>query len=661
MVPPVVPCTPPRRHDACRSLCRAPAARTSTQRRGDNGYNTRMSLLQLINVDYSVGGPLLLDHVDLAIGRGERVCVVGRNGAGKSTLLRLVARELAPDDGELRLAGGTVVARMAQEVPHGTAGSVFDVVAEGLGDLGRLLARYHHLLAAGDMDAMGEVQDAIEARHGWDVDRRVADVLARLELDGNVDFDALSGGMKRRVLLARALVCNPDVLLLDEPTNHLDIEAIDWLEGFLKSFAGAIVFVTHDRRFLRALATRIVEIDRGRLTDWPGDYDNFLRRREERAHAEAQANAAFDKRLAQEEAWIRQGIKARRTRNEGRVRALKAMRAERAERREKSGQAKMTLADGRASGKKVITLEDVHQAYAGHVLIDDFSTTVMRGDRIGIIGPNGAGKSTLLKIMLGELEPQRGHVELGTGLEIAYFDQHRAQLDESLNALDNVAQGREYIELGGRRTHIMGYLQDFLFTPERARAPITRLSGGERNRLLLARLFAQPSNLLVMDEPTNDLDVETLELLEELLAEYRGTLLLVSHDREFLDNVVTGTLALEGGGRVGEYVGGYQDWLRQRPAPAPPTAPPAPAPKPARNGKAAPEQRKLSYKEQRELEQLPARIEALEARLAEAGEAMSDPAFFKQDTDAITAANEALAATQAELDAAYARWAELDG
>ena len=621
-----------------------------------------MSLLQLIHVDYSVGGPLLLDHVDLAIERGERVCVVGRNGAGKSTLLRLIDASIVPDDGERRLAGGTVVARMAQEVPQGTRGNVFDVVADGLGELGTLLARYHHLLADGDLDAMGEVQAEIEARRGWDLDRRVSQVLARLELDGETDFDALSGGMKRRVLLAQALVCDPDILLLDEPTNHLDIEAIDWLEGFLKSFDGAIVFVTHDRRFLRHLATRIVEIDRGRLTDWPGDYDNYLRRREERAHAEAQAHAAFDKKLAQEEAWIRQGIKARRTRNEGRVRALKTMRAERAQRREKSGQAKMTLADGKASGKKVITLENVHQAYAGRVLIDDLSSTVMRGDRIGIIGPNGAGKSTLLKIMLGELEPQRGHVELGTGLQIAYFDQHRAQLDDSLSALDNVAEGREYIELGGRRTHIMGYLQDFLFTPERARAPITRLSGGERNRLLLARLFAQPSNLLVMDEPTNDLDVETLELLEELLADYQGTLLLVSHDREFLDNVVTGTLVLEGGGRVGEYVGGYRDWLRQRPRPGPAPAPAtsAPAPRPAQADKPA-QRRKLSYKDQRELDQLPARIEALETRLAEATEAMSDPAFFKQDADAITAANEAIAATQADLDAAYARWAELDG
>src|ERR1700744_1008414 len=460
---------------------------------------------------------------------------------------------------------------MAQEVPQGTAGSVFDVVAEGLGDLGHLLARYHHLLHEGDMDALGDVQTEIEARHGWDLDRRVTDVLTKLELPADTDFAALSGGMKRRVLLAQALVRKPDVLLLDEPTNHLDIEAIGWLETFLKQFDGSIIFVTHDRSFLRALATRIIEIDRGQLTSWPGDYDNYLRRREERLHAESQANSLFDKKLAQEEVWIRQGIKARRTRNEGRVRALKALRVERSQRRELSGNVKMTMANAQASGKKVIDLEHVHQSYGGRVLIENLSTTIMRGDRVGIIGPNGAGKSTLLKIMLGDLKPDRGHATLGTGIQIAYFDQHRVQLNDQLNALDNVAEGREYIELNGSRKHIIGYLQDFLFSPERARAPITRLSGGERNRLLLAKLFAQPSNLLVMDEPTNDLDVETLELLEELLTEYKGTLLLVSHDREFLDNVVSSTLVLEGDGKIGEYVGGFTDWLRQRPAPLAPS------------------------------------------------------------------------------------------
>ncbi|MFC3650183.1 ATP-binding cassette domain-containing protein [Dyella humi] len=624
-----------------------------------------MPLIQLQRVDFSVGGPLLLEHVDLTVDANERVCIVGRNGEGKSTLMKLIAGELQPDDGEVRVQSGVVVARMAQEVPQDTAGSVFDVVAEGLGDLGHLLARYHHLLAEGDFDALGDVQNQIEAQHGWDLDRRVSDVLTKLELPSDTDFAALSGGMKRRVLLAQALVRKPSVLLLDEPTNHLDIEAIGWLEGFLKQFEGSIVFITHDRSFLRALATRIVEIDRGQLTSWPGDYDNYLRRREERLHAEAQAQALFDKKLAQEEVWIRQGIKARRTRNEGRVRALKALRRERAERRELGGNAKMSLANAQASGKKVIELEHVHQAYGGRVLIDDLSTTIMRGDRVGIIGPNGAGKSTLLKILLGELNPQRGDVSLGTGLQIAYFDQHRTQLNDALNALDNVAEGREYIELNGQRKHIIGYLQDFLFSPERARAPITRLSGGERNRLLLAKLFAQPSNLLVMDEPTNDLDVETLELLEELLTEYKGTLLLVSHDREFLDNVVSSTLVLEGNGTVGEYVGGYSDWLRQKPVERSP-AETVPAAKPVNaNTPAEPinekPKRKLSYKDARELEQLPARIEQLEADVAARAEAMNDPSFYQQDNAAIQRANDAMAKAQAELESAYARWSELEG
>ncbi|MEO5831214.1 MAG: ATP-binding cassette domain-containing protein [Rhodanobacter sp.] len=618
-----------------------------------------MSLIQLQSVDFSIGGPLLLEHVNLSIEANERVCIVGRNGEGKSTLMKLIAGELHADDGEVRVQGGIVVARMAQEVPHGTEGSVFDVVAEGLGDLGRLLARYHHLLDAGDFDALGDVQHEIEAQHGWDLDRRVSDVLTQLELPGEIDFAALSGGMKRRVLLAQALVRKPDVLLLDEPTNHLDIEAIGWLETFLKQFPGSILFVTHDRSFLRALATRIVEIDRGALTDWPGDYDNYLRRREERLHAESQANALFDKKLAQEEVWIRQGIKARRTRNEGRVRALKALRNERSERRNLNGNVKMTAANAQISGKKVIDLKHVHQAYDGRVLIDDLSTTILRGDRIGIIGPNGAGKSTLLKIMLGELTPLGGTAELGTGIQIAYFDQHRLQLNDALNALDNVAEGREFIELNGQRKHIIGYLQDFLFSPERARSPITRLSGGERNRLLLAKLFAQPSNLLVMDEPTNDLDVETLELLEELLTDYQGTLLLVSHDRAFLDNVVSSTLVLEGHGQIGEYVGGYTDWLRQRPAAAVAVASAAAKPGLVRNDAPAPK-RKLSFKDQRELQLLPRRIEELETEIAARSNAMTDPDFFRQDAATITSANDSVVKLQAELDAAYARWSELD-
>ncbi|TAN07534.1 MAG: ATP-binding cassette domain-containing protein [Rhodanobacteraceae bacterium] len=619
-----------------------------------------MSLVQLQCVDFSVGGPLLLEQVDLSIEPNERLCIVGRNGEGKSTLMKLISGELRADDGEVRVQTGAVIARMPQEVPQDTAGSVFDVVAEGLGDLGRLLARYQHLLAIGDLDGLGDAQAKIEARHGWDLNRRVDEVLTQLELPGAMDFSVLSGGMKRRVLLAQALVRKPDVLLLDEPTNHLDIEAIGWLEGFLKQFAGSLVFVTHDRSLVRALATRIVEIDRGALTDWPGDYDNYLRRRGERLHAESQANALFDKKLAQEEVWIRQGIKARRTRNEGRVRALEALRRERAARRNLTGNARMTLGRMQASGKKVIDLKHVTHGFDGRVLIDDLSTTVMRSDRIGIIGPNGAGKSTLLKIMLGELLPQRGTAELGTGTQIAYFDQHRLQLDDSLNAVDNVAGGVDFIELNGHRKHIIGYLQDFLFSPERARAPITRLSGGERNRLLLAKLFAQPSNLLVMDEPTNDLDVETLELLEELLTDYKGTLLLVSHDRTFLDNVVSSTLVLEGQGRIGEYVGGYTDWLRQRPA-DPQVA--SRAGKPADRVDPAPAaaKHKRSFKEQRELDQLPRRIEQLESEIANRVAASSEPAFFKQDSGVIAQARKVLDALQADLDTAYARWTELDG
>jgi ATP-binding cassette subfamily F protein uup len=624
-----------------------------------------MSLIQLLNVDYSVGGPLLLEQVNLSLEAGERVCIVGRNGAGKSTLMKLVAGEIHADDGEIRLQGGTRIARLTQEVPQDTTGSVFDVVAEGLGELGHLLARYHHLLETGDMDALGDVQSQIEAQNAWDLDSRVHQVIERLELPAETDFGDLSGGMKRRVLLGQALVRDPNLLLLDEPTNHLDIEAIAWLESFLKNFSGSVVFITHDRSFLRALATRIVEIDRGNVTSWPGDYDNYLRRREERLHAEAQAVAHFDRKLAQEEVWIRQGIKARRTRNEGRVRALKDLRNERAERREGAGTARISLANAQAGGRKVAETKHVTQAYGGRTLLHDLSTTIMRGDRVGIIGPNGAGKSTLLKILLGELAPQEGEVSLGTGLQIAYFDQHRSTLDDTMNALDNVAQGREFIELNGSRKHIIGYLQDFLFSPERARAPITRLSGGERNRLLLAKLFAQPSNLLVMDEPTNDLDVETLELLEEILGEYTGTLLLVSHDRDFIDNVVTSTLVLEGEGQVGEYIGGYNDWLRQRPAaavvkPGLTKAGPVAAPAPAPAIVVAPK-KKLSFKEQRELELLPAKLEQLEADIAKRTAAMTDPKYFQQDAATIARANEELASVQAELDTAFARWEDLEG
>ena len=633
-----------------------------------------MSLVNFVNVDYSVGGPLLLERVDLAIERNERVCVVGRNGAGKSTLLRLIAGEIRPDDGEVRVQSDVRIARLTQEVPQDVSGTVFDVVAGALGHLGAWLAEFHHLShhmdVPGNTEALAAVQARIEAHHGWNLDQRVTQVLTRLDLPEETEFSSLSGGLKRRVLLARSLVIDPDVLLLDEPTNHLDIEAIAWLEQLLLDFGGSLVFVTHDRRFLRALATRIVEIDRGRVTSWPGDYENYLRRREERAHAEAQANALFDRKLAEEEVWIRQGIKARRTRNEGRVRALEAMRRERAQRREAAGTARLQVAGGAASGRRVIDVDNLGFSFGDRVIVRGLTTTIQRGDRVGLIGPNGSGKTTLLRLLLGELAPQTGEVRLGTNLKIAYFDQLRAHLREDLNALDNVSEGAEYIEIGGARKHALGYLQDFLFSPERARAPITALSGGERNRLLLAKLFAQPSNLLVMDEPTNDLDVETLELLEELLASYPGTLLLVSHDREFIDNVVTSTLVLEGDGRVGEYIGGYTDWLRQAPARSSRAGQIGKsraaqgekerAAGPTQAEDAAQRKRKLSYKESRELEALPRRIEELEGQAAALGARMQDAAFYQQGGAAIAAANAEFAALQAELDAAYSRWQELE-
>ena len=624
-----------------------------------------MPLIALQDVDFSIGGPLLLEGVTLTIEPGERVCIVGRNGAGKSTLLKLLDGELRADDGEVRRQSGARIARLAQAVPAGMAGSVFDVVASGTGEVGTLLTEYHHASIAEPFDAElhSDLHARIDAAHGWTLEHRVETVLSTLGLPADREFAALSGGMKRRVLLAQALAAAPDLLLLDEPTNHLDIEAIAWMEEFLREFAGSIVFVTHDRRFLRALATRIVEIDRGRVTSWPGDYDNYLRRREERLHAEEQANALFDRKLAQEEVWIRQGIKARRTRNEGRVRALQALRRERAQRRDLAGNVRMQQATAVASGKKVIEAEHVDFAFADKSIVRDFGTIILRGDRIGIIGPNGSGKTTLLRLLLGQLAPEAGSVRLGTHLAIAYFDQHRAQLREDWSALENVAEGREYVELGDTRKHVIGYLQDFLFTPERARAPITKLSGGERNRLLLAKLFAQPSNLLVLDEPTNDLDVETMELLEERVAAYSGTVLVVSHDRDFLDAVVTATLVLEGDGRVGDFVGGYSDWERQRSAHVATTvATKSDATSKSAMAADAPNagKRKLSYKEQRELDGLPGRIETLEKSIARMTVAMHEPEFFRQDSASIVAANTRMAGLQAELEQAYARWESLE-
>jgi ATP-binding cassette subfamily F protein uup len=636
-----------------------------------------MPLITFQDVDFGVGGPLLLEKVSLSIEPNERVCIVGRNGAGKSTLLRLIAGEAKPDDGEVRRFGSRI-AGLAQEVPASAEGSIFDVVSLGLGEAGARIARYHHLLhdshedgSGIDMEALGTLQETMEQHGDWSLQTRVEQVLTRLDLPEDAPFASLSGGMKRRVLLAQALVAGPDLLLLDEPTNHLDIASIAWLEEFLRGFGGSVVFVTHDRAFLRSLATRIIEIDRGQVTSWPGDYDNYLRRREERLHAEAQANSLFDKKLAQEEVWIRQGIKARRTRNEGRVTALKAMRRERSERRAQVGNVRLEAAAAGASGKRVIEAKDLSFAWNGRAMVTDFSTRIQRGDKIGLIGANGSGKTTLLRLLLGDLQPQAGEIRTGTNLEIAFFDQLRGALREDWNALDNVSEGREFIEMTsadgkpGARKHVMGYLQDFLFSPDRALAPITKLSGGERNRLLLAKLFARPSNLLVMDEPTNDLDVETLELLEELLIDYPGTLILVSHDRDFLDNVVTSSLVMEGDGRVGDYVGGYSDWVRQRPARAAAVATPKLTPQVAKTAPvAAPAPpatvRKLSFKEQKELEALPRRIESLDAEVAALTAKIQDPEFYRQGPDAVNATNARLAAIELELAQAYVRWEALE-
>jgi ATP-binding cassette subfamily F protein uup len=608
------------------------------------------------------GGEPLLDDLSLHVENGERICLVGRNGAGKSTLLKVIAGELAIDDGERWVQDGVRVVRLEQEVPQGTAGDVFDVVAAGLAEVSEQLIAWHHAsqrVAQGDAGAMDDLeraQHALEVNDGWQLGQRIERVLSRLDLPGDVDFASLSGGWKRRVLLARALVAEPDILLLDEPTNHLDITMIEWLEQFMLGYRGALIFITHDRMFLRKLATRIVELDRGQLASFPGDYDNYLRRKEEMLEAETRQNALFDKKLAEEEVWIRKGVKARRTRNEGRVRALHKLREQRAARRAQTGKVKMRVEEAGLSGKLVVEAEDISYTRQGKPIVDGLSTTILRGDRVGILGPNGCGKTTLLRLLLGDLTPQQGRVKLGTNLEIAYFDQLRAQLDENRSVQDNVADGHDQVTMGGKSKHVISYLQDFLFTPERARAPITKLSGGERNRLLLARLFARPSNLLVLDEPTNDLDVETLELLEERLLDYNGTLLLVSHDRVFINNVVTSTLVFEGQGRVNEYVGGYDDWLRQRQPEKQRLASKQDKPVMREQNRA----RKLGYKEQRELDELPATIEQLETEQENLHAQMADPAFFKQDGEVIAQSQERLAGIEQSLEQAYARWEELE-
>jgi ATP-binding cassette subfamily F protein uup len=578
--------------------------------------------------------------------------------------MKLIAGEITADGGEI-IGQGLKIARLEQEVSGSTEGTIFDVVARGLGEVAPLLIEYHHVLHQLETDtsdavmtALEKAQSKLEAADGWSVEQRVESVISRLSLDADSEFSALSGGMKRRVLLAQALVKEPDVLLLDEPTNHLDINSITWLEEFLKGYAGTVLFITHDRTFLQALATRIVQLDRGQLVSFPGDYQSYLERREALLAEEEKQNALFDKKLAQEEVWIRQGIKARRTRNEGRVRALQQLRRERSQRREKQGNVKMELQEAQRSGKLVIEAEDLMQSYDGKTLFSDFTTLIQRGDRIGVIGPNGCGKSTLLSILLGRNKPEQGEVTLGTNLEVAYFDQLRSQLDEEVSVVDNVGQGSDFVELGGSRKHIMGYLQDFLFTPERARTPVKALSGGERNRLLLAKLFTQPANLLVMDEPTNDLDAETLDLLEDLLMNYHGTLLLVSHDRAFLNNVATSTIVFDDDGQVREYVGGYDDWVQQRQlSKKTTTTKEKSTPKPV---KSSGEKTSLTYQEQLDLEALPKQIEAMELKQAELHDKVSQADFYQQAADKVTAVQDQLTQLEEELELAYDRWQQLE-
>ena len=630
-----------------------------------------MSLIRLENAHLSYGLQVLLDGVDLSIERGQRLCLIGRNGAGKSSLMKILAGEVDLDGGAITVSPQTRVARLAQDLPDADEQSVFEVVAAGLDGLGERLAAFQRLSQAGadvDMAELARLQQEIEAMDGWQFQQKVETTLTRLGLEGQWMMGSLSGGWRRRVALAQALVCEPDVLLLDEPTNHLDIAAIEWLEQQLLQFNGALVFITHDRSLLRKLATAIAELDRGHLRTWSGTYDRYLEYREQALAEEARHNALFDKKLAQEESWIRQGIKARRTRNEGRVRALKAMRETRGERREVQGKASFSVSSGERSGKLVAELEKVSYRYQSKPIVNEFSSTIMRRDRIGLIGANGAGKSTLLRLILGELEPQAGRVRLGTQLQVAYFDQLREQLNLDQNAVDNIAEGREFIELNGKSRHIISYLSDFLFTGERARTPLRALSGGERNRVLLAKLFSKPANLLVMDEPTNDLDVETLELLEDLLAEYDGTVLLVSHDRAFLDNIVTSVIAFEGRGQVREYVGGYEDWVRQggrwtseeaTPVEGSATTKTTESPGVQKSATAA-RPKKLSYKLQREFDELPKRIEALESELADLQQRAADPAFYKEPQDVVDAHLKALAEVEQTLETCFERWMELE-
>lgn len=622
------------------------------------------NLITLDNVSLAYGLDILLDHVKLQIEEGERVCLIGRNGAGKSSLLKIIDGTQLPDSGSVWRKPNLRMARLSQELPLNITSTVFEYVALGLAETGKLLSDYHaviHRLSGPhteeDLKQLERLQHEIDGKNGWQFEQEINHVLARLDLNPDVKISELSGGWQRRAALAQALVINPELLMLDEPTNHLDIEAIQWIEDQLATWNVGLIFITHDRALLQRLATRIIELDRGNLTSWPGDYANFLRRKDEMRNAEEKQNAVFDKKLAEEEKWIRQGIKARRTRNEGRVRALEALRETRAKRREIQGKVSFNLNEAIKSGQLVIEAKNITQVYHHQTVINDFSIRIMRGDRIGLIGPNGVGKSTLLNILLGKILPQQGSITHGTKLEIAYFDQLRAALDLEKTVADNVSYGSDTIEINGNKRHIIGYLSDFLFTPKRALTPVKALSGGECNRLLLARLFSKPSNLLVMDEPTNDLDIETLELLEDLLSQYQGTLLLVSHDRAFLDNVVTSTLIFEGNGIIQEYVGGYQDWLHQK----------------KKNfiiddlkenkknsEKLKKETNKLSYKEKKELDELPSLIEKLEIDQDKLQKIISSTTFYHEKPDAIVKTTNELKQLMIQLQEAYQRWEELE-
>ncbi|QCT20776.1 ABC transporter ATP-binding protein [Jejubacter calystegiae] len=634
-----------------------------------------MSLISMHGAWLSFSDAPLLDNAELHIEDNERVCLVGRNGAGKSTLLKVLNQEIPLDDGRIIYEQDLVVARLQQDPPRDIVGSVYDFVAEGVEEQAEHLKAYHDISqkvmqdpSDKNLNQMARIQEILEHHGLWQLENRISEVLAQLGLEADAPLSSLSGGWLRKAALGRALVSSPRVLLLDEPTNHLDIEAIDWLEGFLKSFSGTIVFISHDRSFIRNMATRIVDLDRGQPVSYPGDYDKYLLAKEEALRVEEQQNAEFDRKLAQEEVWIRQGIKARRTRNEGRVRALKAMRRERGERREVMGSAKMQVEEAVRSGKIVFELEDVNYAIDGRPLVKVFTTQVQRGDKIALVGPNGCGKTTLLKLMLGDLKADSGRVHIGTKLEVAYFDQHRAALDPDRTVMDNLAEGKQEVMVNGKPRHVLGYLQEFLFPPKRAMTPVRALSGGERNRLLLARLFLKPSNLLILDEPTNDLDVETLELLEELIDSYTGTVLLVSHDRQFVDNTVTECWIFEGEGRIGQYVGGYHDARSQQAQVQPLRQSMAQKTeaKAQESEKAQPERRvansggKLSYNLQRELEQLPEKLERLEAELETLQSQVSDPDFFNQPHETTQNVLSALAEAEQALETAFERWEHLE-